>query len=104
MATTRTVTNFWYHFDLTELVSPFGYIQATLDTQGDKRPLPQVLNEYITLTNVLKEIRMIRHITNFDFAQVQQGITSCIRQLSFSRRLSVSVRIAPNCVKTITPT
>ena len=102
--TTRTLTNFWYHFDLTERVLPFGYIQATPDAQGNKRPLLQVLDEYIASTNVLKEIRMMKHIADFNFAQVRQGITSRISQLGFRHRLNVGLRIALNCVTMITPT
>ena len=101
---THTVTDFRYHFDLTELVSPFGYIQATPDAQGDRRTLPQVLKEYIASTNVLKEIRMMKHVTGFDFVHVRQGISARIRQLGFRRRLSVGFSIAPNCVKVLTPT
>lgn len=81
-----------YHFDLTELVSPFGFIQATPDAQGDRRRcLAEVLDEYIASTNVLKEIRMMKHLTGFDCEHIRQGITSRIRQLGFRRRLSVGL-------------
>jgi hypothetical protein len=40
---TVTVTDFRYAFELTELVSPFGYMQAKPTELGEPRSLPQVL-------------------------------------------------------------
>ena len=101
---THTVTDFRYEFDLTSLVSPYGYIQATPTEQGEPRSLPQVLEDYCASTNSLKELRMIKTITGFDFETVRQAFVSRLRDLGFRRRISIGFEVGNNCAKVITPT
>lgn len=101
---TVTVTDFRYSFDLNDLVSPFGYMQAKPTEQGEPRSLPQILETYIASTNALKEIRMHKHVTAFDFDAVRRAFTARIRQLGFRRRVAIHFRITNNCAKVITPT
>jgi len=102
---TVTVTDFRYAFELTELVSPFGYMQAKPTELGEPRSLPQVLQEYIASTNSLKEVNMHKHVTGFDTAHVCNVVTEHIRnQLGFQRRISVYVTYPDSCVKVVTPT
>mmetsp|Transcript_25630 Transcript_25630/g.82238 ORF Transcript_25630/g.82238 Transcript_25630/m.82238 type:complete len:467 (-) Transcript_25630:154-1554(-) len=101
---TVTVTDFRYAFDLNELVSSFGYIQAKPTEQGEPRSLPQVLDGYVGSTNALKEIRMKKHISGFDFDAVRRAFTARIRQLGFRRRVAIHFAIRNNCARVITPT
>ena len=102
---TQTVIDFSYTFDLTELVAPFGYMQAKPNAMGEPRTLPQVLDEYIASTNSLKEINMHKHIEGFDTNEVIRAFASHIRnKLGFRQSITVSFTYPNSTVKVVTPT
>lgn len=101
----RTVIDFQYEFDLTELVAPFGYMQAKPDEMGEPRTLPQVLDEFIASTNSLKELNLHKHVDGFDTKEVIRAVTIHIREkLGFGRNLSVCFTYPNNTAKVVTPT